>query len=262
MKRKILLFSTLTLIIAGGIFWSCQKDETPSGSDEGLILKSATNCNECVTNWIDSKETETIGTNLYVDKWNDNLNAYFRIYRLAGATIGNVTFDNGSNIGFSPAVTEYLITKPVTVIACTKISTLFNRIGGVGGAGGTLENITVDYYLRELCIGCDEDFSYVDNMDGTITFTYLPAESGNKFVEFTFPQAIVTDAPAGFTQPGNGNVRQKYVDFVACTSVSWTFDFSANCTGTGQTLANVFTDFKVDGVSKKSDVSNIQFVCP
>jgi hypothetical protein len=110
--------------------------------------------------------------------------------------------------------------------------------------------------------GCEESFSYTDNLDGTYTFTYTPEEDMETvLVEFTFAQGLVIEAPEGFTQPGQGHVRQIEMNFEACMPVSWTFDLSANCTGVGQTYANIFTDFKVGGVSKKGDVGNITMTC-
>jgi hypothetical protein len=41
MKRKMFLLSALVLMVAGGIFWSCQKDEFVTNSGEGLMLKAA-----------------------------------------------------------------------------------------------------------------------------------------------------------------------------------------------------------------------------
>lgn len=268
--KKLIYLTALALIAAGGIFWSCQKDETMNNPENGLMLKSADNCDECVTNWIDSKETQLIADNLYVDTWNDDANAYFKVYRLDGATIGNITFDGGSNIGFSPAVTEYLITKPVTVDACTKVSTLFDKIGGLGGAGGKLENINVDYYLRELCPQeCEESFSYVDNGNGILKFTYIPAVTMTDVnVVFTFPQVQTITFLSGeeydsFEQPGNGNAQnmQATLSFVACNEYTWTVQL-VDCTAANAT-ANGWTDFTVDGISKKNaETPNFTYTCP
>ena len=256
MKRKLFLIGTLALIVAGGIFWSCQKENIATNPENGLNLKSAENCNVCVTNWIDSKETITIGTNVFVDIWNDDVNAYFKVYRLSGATIGNIQFDNGSNIGFTPAVTEYLITKPIAqVVACTKVSTFFNKIGGLGGAGGTITNLTIDYYLRELCVvDCEESFSYTDNGDNTYTFTYIPAEDlTDAVLVFTFPQDILDEGLDNWTK--NGQTLQTTMDLEACETYEWTVKLTCKDLNNPQ---NKWSDFKVNNYSKKGTLDNIK----
>jgi hypothetical protein len=156
MKKNRLVILLFTLIAGMAVVFSCTKEVTPTESwalaDKGeRLLKSLESCETCVNYWIDSKEAFTLGTNLYLEVYNDATTVHYKLYRNAGATIGNIIIDNSNNIGLNNA-TSYSFSKSITNFqVCNDVSVLFNKIAGLGGAGGKLENVTNDYYLHELC---------------------------------------------------------------------------------------------------------------
>ncbi|HSP40312.1 MAG TPA: hypothetical protein VLN46_02690 [Gillisia sp.] len=114
------------------------------------------------------------------------------------------------------------------------------------GSGG------FNYYatLNVVPCGCEESFSYVDNEDGSYTFTYIPAEDmlGAEVV-FTFAQGVEVNG-LDDSWSTNGVTRQSEMNLEACEEYSWTITLTANCSGkSGQ--SNVWTDFKVNDHSKK-----------
>ena len=124
------------------------------------------------------------------------------------------------------------------------------------GSGG------FDYYatLEVIECGCDESFSYGDNGDGTYTFTYIPAEdmSGAEVV-FTFAQGVVVE---GYDWDWNdkSSTRTEKMDLDACETYTWTLTLMADCSGKSGN-SNVWTDFKVNGSSKKGELENIVQSC-
>ncbi len=134
-----------------------------------------------------------------------------------------------------------------------------------GKAGGT-ETYMLDYTLQKICEGCEESFTYVDNNDGSYTFTYIPEEDvEDAALVFTFAQsAYQSGLPSseGWAQTGAGQTMQTVMDLKACDKYTWTVTLKANCSGHSPT-SNVWTDFKVGEVSKKNNPEDkfIQ-VCP
>lgn len=101
------------------------------------------------------------------------------------------------------------------------------------------------------CSDCEESFTYVDNGDKSYTFTYVPAEdvTGAEVV-FTFAQGVDVDGLEGWEN--NGQTRQDVMDLEACEVYSWTVTLDAKCSGNSPN-SNVWTDFKVNDVSKKAN---------
>lgn len=101
--------------------------------------------------------------------------------------------------------------------------------------------------------GCEEIFSYVDNGDMTYTFTYTPEEEmiDAKLV-FTFAQGTSVSGLESWFNNGKAQTWHLEETLNACQTYSWTVALDANCPGkTGEN--NVWTDFKVNEVSKKAD---------
>lgn len=117
---------------------------------------------------------------------------------------------------------------------------------GAGGFSAPVPVTVVD------CSDCEESFTYVDNGDGTYTFTYVPAEDMDAaLVVFTFAQGV---AVSGYEWDWNGasSSRTESMNLTACEEYTWTVKLEADCAGkSGQ--SNVWTDFKVNGNSKKAD---------
>lgn len=104
---------------------------------------------------------------------------------------------------------------------------------------------------------CDESFGYVDNGDGTYTFTFVPAAdlTGASLV-FTFPQSALNGDPLpGWTY--NGQTMQTTMDLEACETYEWTVSLSCKDLNNPQ---NKWTDFKVNNESlkEKYELSNIK----
>ncbi len=79
MKRKLFFISALALMVAGAIFWSCQKDEISVNAEDGINLKQAEVCEnnilptfpdipDCDENCIDA-DPYVQGTVSFVRQW-------------------------------------------------------------------------------------------------------------------------------------------------------------------------------------------------
>lgn len=132
-------------------------------------------------------------------------------------------------------------------------------------------NFNGSYALVGICnVSCDESFSYDVNEDGSYTFTYISAEDlDTAEIKFTCPHIVSFEALDGKTynvNPGNGNGSPTVLTWrgtiEACTAITFTLDFEADCDQNNGGFANLFTDFKVNGVSKKGENPSIKFVCP
>jgi len=122
------------------------------------------------------------------------------------------------------------------------------------GGGGFSDPVTVTVTN----CGCDEEFTYVDNGDETYTFTYIPdADAIGALVEFTFAQGVaVNGLSTNFTQNGGvSSVWSATMNLNECETYIWTVTLDANCSGNSP-QSNVWTDFKVNSVSKKLDLED------
>lgn len=236
------------------------------------MLKSASiDCSQCVDNWMDSKVTETgwvkansktgeVSPDIYLDTYNDRTNVYYRVYRTSG-TYDKIRINGGDGI-IQLGMTTYSWQVQLSEgwKACDKV-TVTVELRGVSGGIGKTEVKSFDYYLREKCPGCDESFTYVVNEDNSYTFTYTPAEDmTNQLVVFTFAQGtVVTGLDESWAT--NGATRQKTTSFTKWEPVSWTVILTPDCSGhSGK--SSVWTDFKVNGVSKKGGLAIITQDCP
>tara|TARA_R100000935_G_scaffold57667_1_gene92154 strand:+ start:29 stop:745 length:717 start_codon:yes stop_codon:yes gene_type:complete len=119
----------------------------------------------------------------------------------------------------------------------------------IGSGGFTETSVTV---LN--CNVCDESFSYVDNTDGTYIFTYQVGEDMDEAeLVFTFAQgAYLSGLSEDFSQNGqNGKTYKATMDLQKCDVLEYTITLQANCNGDSPD-SNVWTDFKVNDVSKKN----------
>ena len=131
-------------------------------------------------------------------------------------------------------------------------------------------NFSDTYSLVGVCASsCDESFSYDKNEDGSYTFKYISNEDlQDAEVKFTCPHISGFDALDDKTyevNPGNSHGSPTVLtwkgDIAACSEVTFTLSFDADCEQASSGKANLFTDFKVNGVSKKGDNENIVFTC-
>lgn len=101
---------------------------------------------------------------------------------------------------------------------------------------------------------CPEKFDYTRNADGTYTFTYKPpVEKSGANVVFTFAQGNVTKGLDDWTP--KGTTMQKTMDLKACEELSWTVTLACK---ENPGAKNLWTDFTVNGVSKKGNLLNIK----
>jgi len=124
----------------------------------------------------------------------------------------------------------------------------------------------------EECGDCKESFSYESIDSDTYIFTYISKEdlTGAEF-KFTSPhvKAITSEDDKNYSvNPGNGQgsptVSTWIGDVIACTPITFTITFTPDCDQNEAGFANLWTDFKVNGDSKKgiSEVNEIiKFEC-
>lgn len=139
---------------------------------------------------------------------------------------------------------------PLDWEACQEVSFSIYQEGGSNPV-----SLSADYNLIGICeFGCEESFYYVENTDGTYTFTYIPAEDMvDALVVFTFAQGVVVSGLEDFGS--SGVTMQDILNFDACQTYSWTVEMTGDC---GR---NLWTDFKVNGESKKGGLPNIVMDC-
>ena len=302
MKKSLFLLGTLALIVAGGIFWSCQKDEITTNPDEGLMLKKGkaeisgleTNAYSpefeysegiCEIECINPDEPiywEMAGEKIFI---NNPANANnpnsktinYVVYNTENSFIVKLIYSrsNGSN---NPEVKvtvdgesqtkilnfgqEMIFDFPIEIVACKEIAWSFEE---TDYDLSTALEYSDKYSLVGVCEDeCDESFAYVENIDGSYTFTYVPAEDMNGAeIKLTCPQIdgyISNDDKEYNSNPGqiNGtdNVLTWTGDIKACKPVTFKLTFTPHCTlkenAEKWNSPNIWTDFKVNGESKKT----------
>ncbi|TXE14221.1 hypothetical protein [Algoriphagus aquimarinus] len=252
-----------------------------TGGNENAALLSCAECIEVpeVATSVVSKTAGPTTTN-YGDLsvWNTetDLVVTYAFYGTDGAdgssiTIGSTVYswvkDGAVSAGISDVVVStngkirsYKVTHPLNVkTACTSYSVSF---ASNGGPGGSLSKST-SYAIYEYCSeDCEESFSYVDNGDNAAyVFTYIPSEDMSAAaLVFTFAQGVAASATGLDGWATNGSTRQITMDLVACQEYTWTVDLTPDCSGSSAN-SNVWTDFKVNTVSKKGTLSNITESC-
>lgn len=131
-----------------------------------------------------------------------------------------------------------------------------------GDWAGTLVHGKQEYSTYEFDLeGCDceESFTYEANNDGSYTFTYIPEEDmEGAEVVFTLAQSETDTGLEGWED--KGATKQTTMDFMACKVYEWTVTLTPDCNGNSKT-SNIWTDFKVNDLSKKGSLENITASC-
>ncbi len=117
--------------------------------------------------------------------------------------------------------------------------------------------------------GCIESFSYATTDNLSVVFTYVSEEDlTNAEVKFTCPHITGIsgiDAASFTVNPGNGKGSPTVLTWVgdieACTTYTWDITFTPDCDQNAAGFANIWTDFKVNEVSKKGNLHNIVYSC-
>ena len=144
MKKKLFLLSALALMFAGGIFWSCQKDDVLQVAD-GVMLKSAT------SNYPESCNDVCIDLSLETVIYYKKSGSFNGIIGSNSKTIGYTVYNTEDNfvveLSYSrtPASSSSTSTIKVTVDGEEKSTTIAN------GASDKLE-----FPLDSDWAGCDE----------------------------------------------------------------------------------------------------------
>lgn len=127
----------------------------------------------------------------------------------------------------------------------------------IGGGGFTEVQVTV-----ENC-GCEESFSYAGE-NGSYTFTYIPEEDmANAELVFTFAQSVEVSGLEDWQNSGNeaiSSTERITMNLIACNVYEWTVTLQKDCSGQSGN-SNLWTDFKVNGESKKGTLQNIVQSC-
>jgi uncharacterized protein (TIGR02145 family) len=134
------------------------------------MIKSESAC-DCVEDWAASLETfdafqrvfnnqspVAVAGDIYVKVWNDETRVYFKVYRLDPTlTFGNIRINNGSVIGFDPAVNSHEWETLIDAAweECHPV-TVNLKLGGVGGAGGQIEGGFTYIIKEKCCFECGE----------------------------------------------------------------------------------------------------------
>lgn len=230
MKKLIYLFTL------GVGFTSCSVDSLDS--TENLLTADASLKNQMTNEFeipvgicagvpAEFKLNAPVGSNLQVQQYNEISGEWEQVYKTPNSTSNPQNF----SLTFPSADTYQLRYK-----------------AGSGGFSNAMD-------VRVANCGCDESFTYVDNQDGTYTFTYIAGEDmEDAEVVFTFAQgAYVSGLSDEFSQNGNnGQTYEATMDLKECDVLNYTVTLQPTCSG-NSAKSNVWTDFKVKDVSKKAN---------
>lgn len=166
-------------------------------------------------------------------------------------TGGTIEIRNGLTVVASQAVTAD--DKDVTYFVDTPGNYTYTAHYVGAGSNGYNDSASdpVSVTIND-CGGCDEEFRY--EVDGNeVTFTYIPAEDvTGANLAFTFPQSALDTPLQGWTY--SGQTMQRTMDLKACETYTWKVTLTCKPLNNPQ---NKWTDFTVNGVSKKGSLNNI-----
>ena len=274
MKNKKILMVAVMMLVAGAIFYSCQKEQNtlPVKEQGTMMLKGDCDCVEQITPVIvdvkggGSAPRPKIGE---IKMWNDNSKVYL--------TIGTFSFDYIKMVGFlasdasepsNPVYNQNVVSGAGTSLSldydipsewafCVEYR-FWIRIEGK--AGGT-ETYSINYIPYEICQDCDESFSYTTTDNLHVVFTYISEiDLEDAILKFTCPQIdyyTANDAKTYSPNPGQMNGTDNVLTWTGaithCVPITFDLTFTPHCVGTGggNPHANVWTDFTVNDVSKK-----------
>lgn len=268
--RKITPLFILLLMMAGCSVESYDSSEDLITADAKLKIQEATIANGIyagpnlkgtvlVTNDCDNLYIEIVPTG------NDPTDAKLGVFADGGLPATNGQSGNISTNGFYSLESAPDLKWTFQLEDETSFNIFITAWGGdwagassTDGINQNYINYTVDY---SGCDGCEESFNYDDAGDDdptTYTFYYTPAVDmiGADLV-FTFAQSV---AVSGFPEieawvnNGNGatsSTNETTMNLEACHTYWWTLTLQKDCSGNSRN-SNVWTDFKVDDVSKKN----------
>jgi len=241
MKKLYYLLSALTIFLV--TFISCEKDliksENTLSSQKNSMVSGTFDIPEqiCAGEQYEYCFNAPLGTKLKTQQWDDNTAEWVLIYK---------TNDSNSN--------------PVCFPLQFDVAGDYHLRYQIGSGSFSKKTINV-----QNCDDCDESFNYLEHRGGAYTFTYIPSEDmENALVVFTFAQSVtVTGLDENENWSNEGQTMQKETDLIACKTYSWTLKMTKDCNGNTPNN-NVWTDFKVDNISKKNlntPTPNIVYPC-
>ncbi len=274
---------TLSFLFIAFAFISCEQE---SLSDESFNIENTTfsivnDCSEClnpegpyvissdseVLVWGNGNHTKTVSYTVYNTPSNFVVEVFYERNNgnasdLIRVTALNEIQEQMSVQSGSTAVFEFALANNWET--CDNVAFEIHQ----EGSGSPIE-LNGNYDLFSFCAGCTEEFNYVANEDGSYTFTYTSEENlENAEVKFTSPHItgfVALDGKEYTTNPGQGNGSNTVLtwtgDITMCEAISFTLLFDADCSQNNSGFANVFTDFKVNDVSKKGEAENIRVIC-
>lgn len=280
MKSKLFFMGALTVVMAGAIFWNCQKDEVLMNAEDGVMLKKGK-----------VAATETADALTWTNDVCEGVEHEFCL-EFPQALKGNGAPKETNGLvqllveGDDPETEEVE-------------SEYYVRIEGGSGNTSYCFNYTFEtagtYSLRYKAsspdwsyttvevtnCGCEESFDYEvvyndDKTEATVTFTYIPeVDMDDATLIFTFAQGVIVGGDLA-EWDSNGVTKQKTMNLKACDEYVWEVTLSARCNGKGQSEVNAWTDFKVgnewfydeekeedvlNAISKKGELENIKINC-
>ena len=296
--KKWVYMAVLALIAAGGILWSCQKEETQTNPDKGLMLKSASGGGNCELDCIAPDGPYFIKTyiqNYDVDKWvqidvyNTPTQMVYKItsseditevwYPDAGTLLyADYTYNKQGKIdGGVPATQPFIITEDLASewSACDIIENIIRvsrKAEANPTAGGNSQTFATSYSLIGVCPDdCEESFYYETEDNLSVKFVYVSDVAlDNAVIEFTCPQIddyVANDNKVYSVNPGQSNGTDNVLtwtgNIAACDTITFDLNFTPHCVYNDNSKKwnspKIWTDFKVNGESKKGSLSNIEY---
>lgn len=276
--KKLLTWAVAPVLMAAMVFVGCQKtiESVDGGRDVAMLSSGGGDCNiDCISENESSVATtgstnfNNVSRTVSVSVVNTSTTVVYTV--TSSEPLFYIELNGTTEYSSSVAATlPYVITKSIGTFgsdweACDVVDGdfFFRRTNSNSNpnAQGNAVSLSVDHVLIGVCQPCDEAFSYVENVDGTITFSYTPdADYTGANVVFTFAQSADVSID-GFS--ASGATMQATLDLTACQTYTWTATInSLRCIGNGQNTVNAWTDFKVNEDSKKNDdTPNIERPC-
>ena len=275
MKRKLFLLGALALLVAGGVFWSCQKDELMN-FDEGVMLKLATvydDCyNQCIKagsgdyfyktdtktiSWGKDKNTKVVDLKYY------NTETHFVIEFKSTHSPQNLYIDGNFVLEYNGSENTW-ITHSIPLNDEWEACDLVEHLVRIEGQGNPV-NFDIEYNLIGLCTDCnDANFSYDTRDNLEIIFSYNHDVEAELTISFTFPQVQDVELNSDGKYVGedgklydvNNSGNQTVLTWtgvVGCLAVNAeTFHFihTADCgKASNDGKANIWTDAKIIAVN-------------
>jgi hypothetical protein len=285
MKRKMFFIGTMALMVASSIFWSCQKDDFEIDSENGLMLKSAqiaelnltypdevfvdndfniafsSTCGKLKIERgylpvIDEETGKEIGrkyNNLSCET--DNLEWEAIVDGGFSKCSGGIHVENWSDIG------TYVYRATLNQQAINDSNKKSNISQSCSDCADFNGNKTECFVVNVIPDGCEESFTYKTNDDLTVIFTYRSdVKIDGAEVKFTCPQITGYTSNDGKTYTVNNTGNQTVLSWIgsieACTSITFNLTFNPDCIYNENSkkwnTPNIWTDFKVNEVSKKT----------